>query len=72
MTGRENVPIADQPLQAGAVDVIEKPFTNTVILASVRRALSIGLSANSSPQAQEAMAGEASVNLELVRRWVCG
>jgi two-component system response regulator FixJ len=54
MTGRGNVPLAVRSLQAGAVDFIEKPFTSEVMLVSVRRALSIGLSACSSLEALEA------------------
>jgi two-component system response regulator FixJ len=54
MTGRGNVPLAVQSLQAGAVDFIEKPFTSEVMLVSVRRALLIGLPPCSSPEALEA------------------
>ncbi len=42
ITGHGDVPIAVKALKAGAVDFIEKPFTDDVILGSVRRALALG------------------------------
>jgi two-component system response regulator FixJ len=48
------VPLAVRSLQAGAVDFIEKPFTSDVMVASVRRAVSIGQSAGRDTDAQEA------------------
>ena len=42
ITGHGDVPIAVKALKAGAVDFIEKPFTDDVILGSVRRALELG------------------------------
>jgi two-component system response regulator FixJ len=54
MTGLGTVPLAVRSLQAGAVDFIEKPFTSEVMVASVRRAVSIGQSAGRDPEAQEA------------------
>ncbi len=42
ITGHGDVPIAVKALKAGAVDFIEKPFTDEVILGSVRRALELG------------------------------
>ena len=42
ITGHGDVPIAVKALKAGAVDFIEKPFTDEVILGSVRRALEFG------------------------------
>lgn len=42
ITGHGDVPIAVKALKAGAVDFIEKPFTDDVILGSVRRALERG------------------------------
>lgn len=42
ITGYGDVPIAVKALKAGAVDFIEKPFSDDVILAGVRRALELG------------------------------
>ncbi|MCH7742335.1 MAG: response regulator transcription factor [Proteobacteria bacterium] len=42
ITGYADVPIAVKALKAGAVDFIEKPFSDDRILASVRHALQIG------------------------------
>lgn len=42
ITGHGDVPIAVKALKAGAVDFIEKPFSDDVILAGVRRALELG------------------------------
>ncbi len=42
ITGYADVPVAVRALKAGALDFIEKPFTDDTILASVRTALQVG------------------------------
>jgi two-component system response regulator FixJ len=42
MTGHGEVPLAVRAMKAGAVDFVEKPFSDDVILASIGRALELG------------------------------
>jgi two-component system, LuxR family, response regulator FixJ len=45
MTGHADVPIAVKAMKAGAVDFVEKPFDEQVMLGAIRRAFSLGLEA---------------------------
>ncbi len=42
MTGHGDVPLAVRAMKAGAIDFVEKPFNDELLLESIRRALRIG------------------------------
>ena len=50
MTGHGDVPIAVKAMKEGAVDFIEKPFSDQVMLDSVQHALAIGMAARRQEQ----------------------
>jgi two-component system response regulator FixJ len=60
ITGHGDVSMAVRAMKAGAVDFIEKPFVDTTILESVRRALSRA----DRPRGDEALAAEAEARLQ--------
>ena len=47
LTGHGNVPVAVQAMKAGAVDFIEKPFNNELLLDRIQRAVAQSLRADS-------------------------
>jgi two-component system response regulator FixJ len=52
VTGHGDVPMAVRAMKAGAVDFIEKPFNDTTILDSVRRAMNASALAGEGPSAE--------------------
>jgi two-component system response regulator FixJ len=61
ITGHSDVPLAVRAMRAGAIDFIEKPFGDELILRSVERALEAGATARS--QGAEAKAAQALLAL---------
>jgi len=55
LTGHGNVQVAVNAMKAGAVDFIEKPFNNELLLDRVQRALSEGVKAREARLEQEAI-----------------
>ena len=47
ITGHGDVPLAVQAMKAGAIDFLEKPFDDDMMLASIRKAMEIGSQARS-------------------------
>ncbi len=57
ITGHGDLPMAVEAMKAGAVDFIEKPIDDEVILQSVREALSRGVKMHAHAAAEETMRG---------------
>ena len=52
LTGHGNVPVAVQAMKAGAVDFIEKPFNNELLLDRIQRAVAQSLRSGSAREAR--------------------
>ncbi|HWD27994.1 MAG TPA: response regulator [Rhizomicrobium sp.] len=61
ITGHGDVPLAVRAMKAGAIDFIEKPFDDEMMLSSIHRALEIGSKTRS--EAAEAAAAERLLGL---------
>ncbi len=53
LTGHGNVPVAVQAMKAGAVDFIEKPFNNELLLDRIQRAVAQSLRSGSAREAHD-------------------
>ena len=53
LTGHGNVPVAVQAMKAGAVDFIEKPFNNELLLDRIQRAVAQSLRSDSEREAHD-------------------
>ena len=73
MTGHADVPLAVRAMRAGAIDFIEKPFSDQVILQAVRDALAQGV--NGAPASADAAARLATLTPrehEVLRALIAG
>lgn len=72
MTGHADVPTAVRAMQEGAVDFIEKPFSNEALVASVERAMSVRQKTTYSPPDVPAIARLSPREREVLQGIVAG
>ena len=72
MTGHADVPLAVEAMKAGAVDFIEKPFGDEVMLRAIERALETWRNASSENQESSAILARAATLSEREREVLSG
>jgi two-component system, LuxR family, response regulator FixJ len=68
VTGHGDVPLAVRAMKAGAVDFIEKPFDDDLLLKSIERALTVGKESRSQASLAEAATARVALLTERERQ----